>query len=152
MVTGARHSPAPAAIPMKILATRKFAYPLPTAHQIAVIVYRVNAVTYTGRRPYLLMSGIQIRLPRPWNSAVQLKKYAVLEIGLDIPVSFQLGKKSCAVWRIARVGPAARKLHRIMAKQTATAVYSLNHRGLEMHEIQGHVKGNTDEEEMLITN
>jgi hypothetical protein len=98
------------------------------------------------------MSGIQRRLPRPWNSAVQLKKYAVLAIALDMPVDCQSGKKSCAVWRIARVGPAARKLHRIMAKQTATAVYSLNHRGLEIHEYQERVMGHIDGEEIVITN
>jgi hypothetical protein len=98
------------------------------------------------------MSGIQTRLPRPWKSAVQLKKYAVLAIGLAIPVSFQLGKKSCAVWRMARVGPAARKLHRIIAKQTATAVYSLNHRGLVMYKKQKHVESNDDMNRGSITN
>lgn len=59
---------------MTILATKKLAYCLATAHQIAVIVYMVNAVTYTGRRPYLLISGIHSKLPKPWNNAVPKAK------------------------------------------------------------------------------
>lgn len=38
IVIGAKHSPAPAAIPMTIRATKKLAYCVATAHQTAVIV------------------------------------------------------------------------------------------------------------------
>jgi hypothetical protein len=56
----------------------------------------VKAVTKARRRPYLLVTGIQSRLPGPWKSAVQLKKQGVFAMGPAI-VSFQVAKNSRAV-------------------------------------------------------
>ena len=86
-------------------------------------VYSVKEVKYTGRRPYLRMSGIQNRLLTPCMSAVVVKKYAILAMaGPNAGVVGSTLKKVKVISTIATVGPAAKKLQKNTAMQTTPAM------------------------------
>lgn len=82
-----------------------------------------------------------MKFPVPWSNAVVLKKYATLETLALKPVGStvggEAGKKSRVVLTIATVGPAARKLHMRIARQTRTAMDFLYHFGLGPSVLQG---------------
>jgi hypothetical protein len=74
-------------------------------------------------------------LPTPCNSAVDVKKYDTLPTdeakNAGSVAGSAPGKKLMVVDTIAMVGPAARKLHIIMAMQMTVAMYHLYHCGLQ---------------------
>jgi hypothetical protein len=73
-----------------------------------------------------LASGIQKKLPTPCIKAVVEKKYEALPIAVTnacgSTAGLALGKKSMVVETRAMAGPAARKLHIIMAMQMTVAM------------------------------
>ena len=77
----------------------------------------------------------------PCSSAVVVKQYETLETfavnPVGSPVGVAPGKKLKVVSTIATVGPAARKLHQRIAKQTIKAMVYLYHCGLVLLDIAG---------------
>lgn len=75
-----------------------------------------------------------MKFEMPCSNAVVVKKKETLETFELKPsgsvAGLDAGKKLIVVETIATVGPAARKLHQRIARQTITAIHFLYHCGL----------------------
>jgi hypothetical protein len=117
IVSGAIHSITPEAKPKTSLAASSFPYVFATEHHAELMVNRVKDIMYTGRRPYLTISGIQNKLPTPCSRVAAVMKYAVRETCLS--KSCPGGpKKVVVISNMATAGPPVKDVQRNVDRQT----------------------------------
>ena len=117
IMSGAIHSITPEAKPKMSLAASSFPYEFATEHHAVLMVYKVKDAMYTGRRPYLTISGIQNKLPMPCNKVAAVMKYAVLETCRS-KLCPGGPKKVVVISNMATAGPPVKEVQRNVDRQT----------------------------------